>query len=94
VSLSLPATARFRQVTLALVAALAIFPVIGHLSSRAFNWGVGDFAVWWLMVGALAAALFVMPRMVGTRAGLSLAVMGVAVVFLAVWAELAVGIFD
>lgn len=93
-SLSPPANARFRQVTLALVAALAIFPVIGHLSSRAFDWGVGDFALWWLMVGALGAALFAMPRMIGTRAGLSIAVIGVAMVFLAVWAELAVGIFD
>lgn len=93
-SLSQPAKTRFRWVALALVAALAVFPLIGLLLSSEFNWGVGDFAMWWAMVGAFAAALLITPRLVGTRAGLLMAFGGLTLAFLAVWAELAVGIFD
>jgi hypothetical protein len=76
------------------VAALALFPVIGSLASAEFNWGAGDFVLWWAMVGALAGALFLIPRLVRTRAAMALGISATVLAFLLVWAELAVGIFD
>lgn len=76
------------------VAALAAFPVIGNLASAEFNWSTGDFVLWWAMVGALAAALFLIPRFLRTRAGISLGLIASVIAFVLVWAELAVGIFD
>jgi hypothetical protein len=76
------------------VAALAVFPVIGSLASAEFNWGAGDFVLWWAMVGALVAALILIPRVLRTRAAMALALTASVLAFLLVWAELAVGIFD
>lgn len=86
---------RFRRIGVVLIAALAAFPVIGNLVSAEFDWGAGDFAVWAVMVGVLAALLlWLVPRMVRTSTGLSLALIAGVLAFLLVWAELAVGIFD
>ncbi len=85
---------RFGWMSVALVAALAAFPVIGSLVSAEFNWDAADFALWAVMLAVLAGALMLVPRLVRTSAGLSLGLLAVVLAFLLVWAELAVGIFD
>lgn len=93
--LSPAATRRqYRWTSLALLAVLAAFPVIGNLVSREFNWGAGDFAIWAVMLAVLGGALMLVPQLVRTSAGLSLGLLAAVLAFLLVWAELAVGIFD
>ena len=92
----MPASASARsqlfRTAVIVVVALAAFPVIGNLASAEFNWGAGDFVLWWAMVGVLAAALWLIPRLVRSRAAMALGLGASVLGFLLVWAELAVGI--
>jgi hypothetical protein len=72
---------------------LLAIPAIANLTSDAFNWGLGDFVVFGLMLFVLFAAIdFVTFRKLNV-AMKGMLIGGAIVAFLLVWAELAVGIF-
>jgi hypothetical protein len=75
-------------------AALLCVPAAAMLITREVNWGPEDFAAMAVLLGLLCLALEAAWALLDSRltrlAGAVLAVL----VFLAVWAELAVGIFD
>ena len=77
----------------AAVALLAI-PAIGMQFSDEVNWGPGDFVVIGgmlvLLIGAIEAAMVVSPD----RRTRIIAMTAAVALFLLIWAELAVGIFD
>lgn len=91
---SAAARRQYRWTSLALVGALAAFPVVGSLVSAEFNWDAADFALWAVMIAVLGGALLLIPRLLRSSAGLSLGLVAAVLAFLLVWAELAVGIFD
>ena len=70
------------------------FPALGTLMSDEVNWGLEDFAVFSLMLAGLCTGLEVAWHWLGSpRWKLGVALLGV-LLFLTVWAHLAVGIFD
>lgn len=76
------------------LAALLAIPAIAMQFSAEVNWGPGDFLVAAVLLGFLGMAVEGAMRMHGS-AFMRAAVIGLAVLaFLAIWAELAVGIFD
>lgn len=84
----------FRLGFAAIALAVLAIPLVAMQFSGEVNWGAGDFLVFAAMLAALWAgvelALRSMTRPLARFAGIVLA----ALVFLTVWAELAVGIFD
>jgi hypothetical protein len=75
-------------------AMLFAFPALGMLMSPEVNWGIEDFAAMALMLallcGAIEGALHYLDAPRWRIGGILLAVL----MFLTVWAHLAVGIFD
>ena len=75
-------------------AALLCVPLLGMISTDEVNWGPGDFVVMCGLLALLCAGIELALRVGRNRmariAGVAIALM----VFLAIWAELAVGIFD
>jgi hypothetical protein len=75
-------------------AMLFAFPALGTVMSPEVNWGLEDFAAMALMLavlcGAIEAALHFLDTPRWRIGGIMLAVL----LFLTVWAHLAVGIFD
>jgi hypothetical protein len=73
---------------------MLLVPAVGALVTRESNWDSGDFAIFAAMLTGLCLGVEAALRWLRTPllrvAGVLLAVL----VFLAVWAELAVGIFD
>jgi hypothetical protein len=78
---------------LGIAGALLLVPAVSMLSGGAFDWGAVDFAAAAvLLVGAGLAFELAMAQL-RTRASRRIAGVAIALVLLAVWAELAVGIF-
>lgn len=85
---------RFRTGFALFALALLAVPLIAMQFSTQVAWGPGDFLVIGGMLLALGAGLELAIRSASTRTGRIVGI-GIAIaVFLAVWAELAVGIFD
>ncbi len=73
---------------------LLLVPAAAMLVTSEFNWGPEDFAAFAVLLTGLCLGIEAALRWIATPL-LRLAGVGLAVfVFLAVWAELAVGIFD
>jgi hypothetical protein len=81
--------------TLWLCAAMLLaFPALGILVSDEVNWGAEDFAVFALMLAALCAGLEAAWHFLASaRWRIGAALLGV-LMFLTLWAHLAVGLFD
>lgn len=75
-------------------AALLLVPAIAMLLTGEVNWGPEDFIVMGVLLAALCAAVEVAHAFAQTRAARFVAIAISVLVFLAIWAELAVGIFD
>ena len=75
-------------------AIVLLIPAIGMQFSSEVNWGPGDFAIVGIMLLALCTAIELAFAFGRTRA-MRLGAIGLSLfVFLAIWAELAVGILD
>jgi hypothetical protein len=89
-----PPAPRFHRRLWIVAAGLLLVPALAMLLSREVHWGAEDFAVLAAMLTGLCLAVEAALRWLGTPlqrlAGVSLAV----IIFLAVWGELAVGLFD
>jgi len=89
-----PPAPRFHPRLWVAAAGLLLVPAAAMLVTREVNWGPGDFAMAAALLAGLCLGVEAALRWLGTPlsriAGVGLAV----IVFLAVWAELAVGIFD
>ena len=79
---------------LAVIAALAAFPIIAQAVSDEFNWGLEDGLVWGGMLAVLAVGGALVLRRIKVRGRLLIALGVLISLFLLVWAELAVGLFD
>lgn len=82
------------QAWLVVIAALAAFPIIGHAVSEGFNWGLEDGLAWGGMLSFLAIGGVLTLRWAKSRSRALIALGGLICLFLLVWAELAVGLFD
>ncbi|MFM7348313.1 MAG: hypothetical protein ACKO01_02360 [Erythrobacter sp.] len=89
-----PPAPRFHPRLWAAAAGLLLVPGIAMHFTPEVDWGAGDFALFAAMLSGLCLAVEAALRWLDTPmrrvAGVSLAV----IVFLAIWAEFAVGIFD
>lgn len=89
-----PPAPRFHPRLWIAAAGLLVVAAIGSQVTSEFDWGAQDFALFAAMLAGLCLAVEAALRWLDTPgrrfAGVALAV----IVFLAVWAELAVGIFD
>ena len=89
---SLSTSARFAVWGAAAI--VLLIPAIGMQFSSEVNWGPGDFAIIGALLLALCTAIELAYAFGRTRA-MRLGAIGISLfVFLAIWAELAVGIFD
>ena len=81
-----------RQIGWSAAAALLAAPGISMLFTREMNWGAEDFAAFALMIGLGGLAVELAVRTVRKPFGRMLLLVAIALAFLLVWAELAVGI--
>lgn len=81
-----------RQTGWLAAAALLAAPAIEMLFTREVNWGAEDFAAFALMIGASGLAIELGLRAVRRPLHRAALIAAVALAFLLVWAELAVGI--
>lgn len=93
-ALAAPAANRIRAIYWTVAALVLLLPAIAMQATAEVNWGPGDFA---LMGGLLAMVglgiEMALRATLGTRARM-LAIAAMLALFLLVWAELAVGLFD
>lgn len=85
---------RLRVLYLLACAALLSIPAIAMQFSSEVAWGPGDFLVMGSLLLALGAGAELAFRTARSRTGMIAGIAIATVLFLAVWAELAVGIFD
>ena len=93
-ALAAPAAKRIRAIYWTVAALVLLLPAISMQVTAEVNWGPGDFAI----MGGLLALVGIGIEMalkaaLGTRARM-LAIGAMLALFLLVWAELAVGLFD
>lgn len=81
-----------RQIGWGAAAALLLAPAITMLFTREMNWGMEDFAALALMLGTLGLAAEMGVRFVRTPAYRVMLAGTLALAFVLVWADLAVGI--
>ena len=81
-----------RQMAWCVAAALLVAPAIAMLFTREVNWGAEDFAALALMIGVGGAAAELGLRAVRKPVRRAMLLAAIALAFLLVWAELAVGI--
>ncbi len=85
---------RFHPTLWVCAAMLLAFPALGTLMSDEVNWGAEDFAVFTLMLAALCGGVEAAWYWLDSpRWRIGGALMGV-LMFLTLWAHLAVGLFD
>lgn len=83
-----------RWLFLLVASAILLVPAIAMQFTSEVNWGPEDFGAMGLMLVLVGLALEVSARLSKTALQAGLAVGFIIFVFLAIWAELAVGIFD
>lgn len=74
-------------------ALLLLAPLVAMQLTTEVNWSVGDFTVLGLMLVAACGALELAVRATARPLHRLIIALGIGVVFVALWAELAVGIF-
>ena len=72
---------------------LLVIPIIGTLVSDAVNWSLFDFLVMGLLLLVLGFGIHIVRSKISSRSLQILSVGLLIVVFLLLWAELAVGVF-
>lgn len=87
-------SARNRAMLWGSIAALLALPAVTMLFTSEMNWGPEDFAAAAILLGGAGLALELAARWPVDPRKRALAAIAVVGVLLAVWAELAVGIFD
>ncbi|WP_340587416.1 hypothetical protein [Erythrobacter alti] len=75
-------------------AALLLLPVLAGQVTDEVNWTLGDFSVFAIMLATLGLALEAIAHIRTSRMSRTILMIGAAIVFLLVWAELAVGLVD
>lgn len=75
-------------------AAVLLIPAIAMAVTDEVNWGPGDFLIMALLLAALCVAVDAAFAFARSRLALAVGIVISLAVFLAIWAELAVGIFD
>lgn len=84
----------FRLGFTACAALLLVIPLIAMRFSAEVNWGAGDFLVAGALLALLGLAIDLALRIPAARRARGGAITLAVAVFLLVWAELAVGVFD
>ncbi|MBA4780721.1 MAG: hypothetical protein A2792_11490 [Sphingomonadales bacterium RIFCSPHIGHO2_01_FULL_65_20] len=86
--------ARFtpRQIAWSAAAALLVAPAIAMLFTREVNWGAEDFVAFALLIGVGGLAGELAVRFARKPVNRAILIAAIALAFLLVWAELAVGI--
>lgn len=74
-------------------AALLMVPAVAMQFTGEVNWGAGDFLIMGALLFGTGTAYALIARNTASRASRMAVGAGLAVAFLAVWAQLAVGIF-
>jgi len=87
-------TQRFHPLLWTGAAALLTLPAAAMQVTQEVNWGVGDFAVFALMLTVFCLAIEAAWHWLDSRLTRLAAALVAVLAFLAVWVELAVGIFD
>ncbi len=85
---------RFHPLIWGLAAAALLVPAAAMLFTRWVNWDAGDFAVFGLMLAVLCMAVEAACHWLATPLRRVGAIILAVLVFLIVWVELAVGLFD
>lgn len=75
-------------------ASLLAFPALGTLVSPEVNWGAEDFAIFTLMLAGLCGGIEVVWHLLDTPRWRIGAVLFGVLMFLTLWAHLAVGLLD
>lgn len=83
---------RFHYLLIAALGLLSV-PLLATMLSDDFNWSVADFAVMAVLLVLLALGTELACRLSGTHLMRVVAVAGAVLLFLLIWAELAVGVF-
>lgn len=73
-------------------ASLLLIPAIAMQFTSEVNWSAGDFAAMGALLAALCVGIELSIALTRTQAGKGIAIAAALMVFLLVWAELAVGI--
>lgn len=82
-----------RWIFFLIAAGMLLVPAIAMQFTSEVNWGTEDFVVMGLMLAAAGVALEASVRLSKTSLQRGLAIGFIAFAFVAIWAELAVGIF-
>ncbi len=85
---------RFHPTLWICAAMLLAFPAIGTLISPEVNWGAEDFAVFSLMLAGLCGGIEIAWHLLDTPRWRIGAVLFAVLMFLTLWAHLAVDLFD
>ena len=85
---------RWRVAGWSLGAAIVLLPAVAMQFTDEVNWGPEDFAFAAILVGAVGFALEAVVRITKHRAWRMGAAAVLAIAFLVIWAEAAVGLFD
>lgn len=75
-------------------ALVLLLPMIAMGFTREVDWSAGDFVVFGTMLAGLCVAIELSVRLLRSRSAAALAIAAAVLVFLLIWAELAVGILD
>ncbi|QZD88623.1 hypothetical protein K3148_06980 [Qipengyuania aurantiaca] len=89
-----PAANRVRAIYWALAALVLLLPAIAMNLSAEVAWGPGDFALMAALLGMVGLGIELALRAALTFKLRALAIAAMVGMFLLVWAELAVGLFD
>ncbi|NCP13130.1 MAG: hypothetical protein GW858_03070 [Sphingomonadales bacterium] len=85
---------RFHPTLWLCAAVLLAFPALGTMMSDEVNWGAGDFAIFGLMLAGLCAGLEAAWHLLASPMWRIGAALLAVLIFLTLWAHLAVDLFD
>lgn len=87
-------TSRLRLALWGLAGFMLLLPAVAMQVTPEVNWGAEDFLAAAVLIGGAGLAVELAVRFIRTRAAMFATIAAVALAFVLVWAELAVGIFD
>ena len=93
-TIATPSGRRVRTIYWSLAALVLLVPAIGMALTSEVAWGPGDFAVMAGLLALLGLGIEMALRTSLNLRGRMLAIAAMVALFLLVWAELAVGLFD
>lgn len=93
-AIAAPAAKRIRAIFWTLAALFLLLPAIAMNVTAEVNWGWADFAVMGGLLGLVGIGIEMALRTAMPAGKRALAIATIVAVFLLMWAELAVGLFD